>query len=121
MIAASAARFDPDVEAAMLAVYGIDTLAPGLTPRRLKVLLDRLPPGAAPTLESPMAWSAEAHLLASVLDAIRELTWVQVAKASKRRPKPPRPTQRPGPRRKIRVSARDLADALSGVEGVQER
>lgn len=122
MMAACAARFDPAVEAAMLATFGVDTLAdPGPSPRRMHHLLQALPSGAFPGVDHPAAWSTEAHLLAAVVDEVRNLTWVEVAKASKRRPKQPKPMPRPGARRRQKVTALSLADALTGVEGVRTR
>lgn len=119
MIGACAARFDPAVEATMLRVYGVDTLAPGLSPRRMWVLLTRLPAGQVPWDDTQAAWSVEAHLLAHLVDAINQLTWVQVAKASKHRPKQPKPLQRPGDRqRRAGLNIRSLAGALAGQDGV---
>jgi len=122
MIGACAARFDPAVEAAMLRTYGVDTLGPGLSPRRVWVLLSNMPAGAVPQwTDSAAAWSVESHLLATLLDAVNMLTWVQVAKASKRKPKQPKPVDRPG-RQSVRrtegLNIRDLARVLSGQEGV---
>lgn len=104
----------------MLAHYGIDTLAdPGPTPRRMHRLVQALPAGAFPGMDVPMAWSTEAHLLAAVIDAVEMLTWVQVSKASRTRPKKPKPFPRPGTRTRIRPI--DLAEALTGMEGVRIR
>lgn len=104
----------------MLAHYGIDVLAdPGPSPRRMQVLLDNLPAGAFPALDTSMAWTTETHLLASVIDALQMLTWVQLAKASKAKPKKPKPFPRPGTTTRIRPI--DLAEALTGVEGVTVR
>lgn len=122
MMAACAARFDPAVEAAMLAQFGVDTLeAPGPTPRRMHHLLGALPAGAFPNVDHPAAWSQETHMLANVVDALQTLTWVEVAKASKRAPKRPKPIPRPGKRQRQKVTAMGLADALTGVEGVRTR
>jgi hypothetical protein len=118
MISASAARFTPAVEAALLAHYAVDPLDPTVTPRRMWVLLSNLPPGSMRGNHAG-AWTMEAHLLASVVDALNQLTWVQVAKASKKKPKRPQPLRRPGeaaPRRGMRLT--DLAGALQGRPGV---
>lgn len=61
-------------------------------------------------------------MLANVVDAMQTLTWVEVAKGSKRAPKRPKPIPRPGSRVvKQKVTAMGLADALTGVEGVRSR
>lgn len=76
MIAAYAAKFDPAVEAAFRATYGIDTLTdPTLTPRRMRVLLSHLPLGALQGQDSEQAWSSETHMLATAVDALLVLNW----------------------------------------------
>jgi len=121
MMSASAARFMPATEAAVLAHYGVDPLDPAVTPRRMWVLLTNLPAGSIAG-DHAGSWSIEAHLLASVLDALNQLTWVQVAKASKSKPKRPKLTRRPGQpvqqRRGMRLA--ELADALAGKPGVTD-
>ena len=125
-MAACAARFDPTVEAAFQRVYGLNSLAPGLSPRRLWVLLRGLPPGSFPNERHDAAWSTESHLLASLIDAVNWLTYVQVAKASKGKPKKPVPVARPGGKvpqkgqgRTMRLA--DMRHAIAGVEGVKVR
>lgn len=107
----------------MQAVFGIDTLADGLTPRRMLVLLRRIPPGPFfPRHDHPSAWSEEAHLLASVIDSLGNLIWMTAqANSPKRRVPRPKPVTRPGARKTMKVSAVGLADALAGVEGVRGR
>jgi hypothetical protein len=78
-----------------MAAYGIDVHDPGITPRRLAVLVDRLPPWAR---QGGAPWSTEAYLLAEVIDRLDALTFVTLrahgAKSvSKPRgfPRPPHP------------------------------
>ena len=116
----------------MLAAYGVDTLDAGVTPRRVWVLANRLPPHARRAGEQ---WSTEAELLAAVVDTLAALTWVTVrAHGGKNAPRPrpiPRPPGRavraagaasapragvPGERR---TSWAGLAAALAGGEGVR--
>lgn len=78
----------------MLAAYGVDVLDPGVSPRRLWVLLQRLPPYARRGGES---WSIESELLAGVIDHVAGLTYVvlQALGANAQKPQPvPRPRQR---------------------------
>lgn len=104
----------------MLGTFGVDTLSvPGPTPRRMIELLRRIPPGSLfPDHDHPATWSAEAHLLAGLIDHVAQLTWVTAAVNSKRPPPRPRAVPRPGGRRPTRMRARDLVTALTGEEGV---
>lgn len=78
-----------------MAAYGIDTLDPGVSTRRVAVLLDQLPSWARGPGES---WSTEAHLLALVVDHLAQLTWVTLkANGAKMAPRP-KPLQRPSER-----------------------
>jgi len=86
------------VESALLATYGVDVLDPAVTLRRIWLLLRRLPPGAWPDADEATSWSVEAYLLANVLDAVADLTWVTVAANSKHKPQRPKPIPRPGKR-----------------------
>jgi hypothetical protein len=90
-----------------MAAYGVDTLAAATTPRRVWVLLNRLPPEARHPGEP---WSAEAELLAIAIDHLAQLTYVMVKQGGGKanRPRPlPRPPRgpvitvgaEPGPRR----------------------
>ena len=117
MIAVASAMFDPDVEEALLRVYGIDPHRATL--RRVRVLARRLPPGTWHKGNGPGSWTTEAYLLANVLDAINSLTYVQVQKASKRKVKPPKPTWRPGQKQKRKMSWSEFGAALGGTEGVR--
>jgi len=86
----------------MLATYGVDVLDPAVSLRRVHVLATRLPSGSLPAMDSPAAWSTEAHLMARLNDAIDLLIWVtlRVHNSKVQRPKPmPRPggaRRRPG-------------------------
>jgi hypothetical protein len=109
--------FDPDVEECLLRVYGVDPQQ--ATPRRVWVLLQRLPLGAWHKDQGPASWTNEAYLMAQVVDAVNQVAWVQVAVNSKKKPKPPKPVWRPGAKdQKQKTSWADLEAALSGVEGV---
>lgn len=120
MMGACAARFDPAVEAAMLRVYGLDTLADPISPRRMVALLRGMPSG---TLEEwtdhANAWSTEAHLLAHLIDVVQWNTWTLARVNSKTKPKEPKPMPRPGPPpQKRTTNIRALAGLLGGVQGV---
>ena len=95
MIGAAAARFDPEVEAALLARYGVDTLDPTVTNRRVFVLLQRLP---GEYLLDPIDWDTDRHLLATIADALHNLLWVTVKVNSKKGASVPKisPIPRPG-------------------------
>ena len=111
--------FDPDVEEALLRVYGIDPQKATL--RRIWVLLERLPMGSWTKGHGPASWSNEAYLLAQTIDAINQMVWVTVAVNSKRKPKAPKPVYRPGQKGKDKkMKWTDLGQALSGIEGVAE-
>ena len=115
-MAVASAVFDPDVEEALLRVYGIDPHRATL--RRVGVLARRLPPGTWHAGDGPGSWTSEAYLLANVVDAINNLTYVQVQKSSKRKIKPPKPTWRPGRAKKQRMSWTEFGSALGATEGV---
>lgn len=77
-----------------MAGYGVDVLDPAVTPRRVAVLVERLPPFARGPGEE---WSTEADLLALLIDHVANLTWITLrAHGSKAaRPRPvPRPRHR---------------------------
>lgn len=92
MIAAANAAFDPDVEEALLRVYGVDPHRATL--RRVSVLLRRLPPGEWHKDEAT-AWSRETWMLADLIDAVNQTAWVTAAAFSKRAPARPKPYPRP--------------------------
>jgi len=114
----------------------------GLSWRRLRVLIQNLPPESATwtALRNQMSpaelseqaakgepekgrWSQEEQLLASVVDAVRRVEWVlqcvNIEQKSKR-PDPPDPTRRPGagPRKRTAQltdkSANTLFELLNG-------
>lgn len=116
MIGAAAARYDPEVEAALLARYGVDTLDPGVTMRRVWVLLQRCP-GAY--LRDPVEWDVQEHLTANVLDSLNALLYVTVKVNSRQGAQVPRipPIRRPSDTPKKPVTLADLATLLS-KEGV---
>jgi hypothetical protein len=106
-----------------MAAYGIDSLDPAVTPRRVAVLMANLPPSARGGGE---AWSTEAELLAVLCDQLSALTYVTLRAAGVKnvpRPKPvPRPG-RPAPREPGAEGAKhgswaDAAAALAGMPGM---
>ena len=87
----------PDVEAAVMAGYGVDVLDPAVTPRRVAVLVERLPPFARGPGEE---WSTEADLLALLIDHVANLTWITLrahgSKAGRGRGPASAPPDNPG-------------------------
>lgn len=91
------------MEADLLRFYpGVDLLDLG-TPRfdwgRLGVLIQYLPRESATKQEAigdEARWGDEEHLLATIIDAIAQLSWMFAAANSKRAPERPRPLRRPG-------------------------
>jgi len=75
----------------MLGAYGIDTLDPKVSMRRMFVLLERMPPAARRIGE---VWSDESELLALLIDHVAELTWVTARAAGSTQPRP-QPLRRP--------------------------
>jgi hypothetical protein len=72
--------------------YGIDTLDPAVSTRRVGVLLDRLPPQA----RNPGAlWSTEAEMLAGLIDHVAALTYITLKAHGAKNPPKPRPVPRP--------------------------
>lgn len=96
MIAAAQAAFDPDVEEALLRVYGVDSHRATL--RRVASLVRRLPPGTWQKDQGAPSWSREAWMLADVVDAVNTVAWITAAVNSKRPPQKPKPYPRPGAR-----------------------
>jgi hypothetical protein len=123
----------PDVEAALLAHYGVD-VRQGITPRRLAVLVSHLPPGVVTGTGRPDDWTQEAHLLAGLVDAVHALTVVTLKGLGARGVRMPAPTPRPGASgrrsradtaggdggglRPVPGGLRGLAAALAGTPGV---
>lgn len=117
MIAAAQAVFDPDVEEAVLRVYGLDPHT--VTLRRLWVLVRRLPQGSWKKDQGPASWSEEAYLLAGVIDAINQVTWVTTQVNSKRKVPFPQPVERPGWKQQDKKKSwGEFTDSLIGMEGV---
>lgn len=81
-----------------MAAYGVDVLDPHTSVRRLRVLLDHMPP---PGRQGGQVWSVEAELLAGLVDHVANLTWVTLrAHGAKNAPRPkplPRPPHRGTP------------------------
>ena len=115
MIGLAQARFDPDVEETLLRVYGVDSHS--VTFRRLKVLIHRVPLGEWKKNQGPASWSEEAYLLANVIDAINQMTWMFAQANSRKRIPMPKPYTRPGHEEK-KMTWKDLTAAMSGMEGV---
>ena len=100
-------------------MYNVDPQQATL--RRTWSLLQRMPQGEWHKDNGPGSWSNESYLLASVIDAVNQNTWVTVAANSKRRPKQPKPIPRPGQQKaKPKMKWTDLAQAMSTTEGVTE-
>lgn len=119
----------------MLSAYGLDVLDPAaVTPRRLAVLLDQLPPHARGPGDQ---WSVEAELLALLVDQIAQLSYITAKAAGAKnlpRPRPlPRPSNRVANREPARPARRAAAEpgevkhgswadaigALAGMPGVE--
>lgn len=105
----------------MLATYGIDTLDPGVSTRRVWVLLERLPPQARRGGEQ---WSVEAELLAGLIDQVANLTWITLQAHGAKGVTRPQPVPRP-PGRRAAAEAQadrggwgDVLRQLSGIPGV---
>lgn len=111
----------------MLAGFGVDTLDPGVSARRVWVLANRLP---APVRALGDPWSPEAELLALLVDHVANLTYVTLRCAGVKqapRPKPlPRPTRgrerpvaaEPQPRPEGSGSWLGAAKQLAAIPGV---
>ena len=86
------------IEADMQRVYGIDLLdvyRGSLSPRKLLVLIEHLPPGSALWNETggDSAWTVQEHLIANMLDAINLNNWLTAGDSKAKQPKPvPRPS-----------------------------
>lgn len=118
-----------------MTAYGIDSLDPAVSPRRISVLLERLPPWARRGGEQ---WTVESELLAILVDHVANLTWITLrAHGAKNAPRPqplPRPAAgsqpaAPGGSRNGTPdeapaktgSWMDAALALAGMPGVKVR
>lgn len=80
-----------------------------------------LPMGAWPEQEHAASWSVTDYLLANLIDAVRENTWITARVAGgKNIPKPDphwRPGDGPSTRRGRKIKWTDLARALTGGRG----
>jgi hypothetical protein len=103
----------------MLAAYGVDVLDPGVSTRRVWVLLERLPPAVRRLGEQ---WSTEAELLAGLIDEVAYNTWV-LARVYGSRSSAPKPVPRPPQRRREPEPARgawdDVVRQLAAIPGVR--
>jgi len=75
-----------------MAAFGVDVLDPAVTPRRIAVLAERVPPWARPFGQP---WSVEAELTALVVDHLAQLTYVTLRAAGAKSAQKPRPLPRP--------------------------
>lgn len=116
MIGLAQAQFDPDVEEVLLRVYNLDPHS--ITLRRLQVLLHRLPMGTWKKDHGPASWSEEAYLMANVIDAVNQVSWVVAQSNSRKKIPMPKPFLRPGQEDKKKLSWTDLAAQMAGMEGV---
>jgi hypothetical protein len=112
----------------MQAAYGLDVTSPDVSPRRVWVLSQRLPPWARRPGED---WSTEADLLALLVDHVADLTWLVARLGGSQNATRPQPLPRPAaraaraaePRPEPRAARSDgwglaLAGQLGGVPGV---
>lgn len=96
----------------MLAAYGVDVLDPHVSARRVWTLLERMPPTAR---EQGEIWSAEAHLLALLIDHVANLTYVTMKAAGAQSVSRPRPITRPGNARELRAEPPERSTAPRGA------
>lgn len=86
----------------------------GLTPRRAIALIRNLPVGS-PTIaalrggEQFRDWDLDAYMTANLLDAVNQNTFAFVAANSKRKPKAPKPFERPVSREKQNPTTNQFA------------
>jgi len=78
--------------------------------------LNRLPPGCWPDPDHPASWSVTDHLLATLVDSVRELTWITASANSKHKIKRPDPVFRPGDRQPRKQAWRDLTQIVDHPE-----
>ncbi len=104
------------MEEALLRVYGIDPRRATL--RRIWVLVQRLPLGAWHKDQGASSWTAEAYLLAAVVDSVNQLAWMTAAVNSKRKPPRPEPIERPGKKKqKKKIKWTDLHKQFGAGDG----
>ena len=114
-------EFPEEVEADLQRFYGVDltSLGADLSWRRLLVLIEHLPPegalntairNATPEEQLAMAagdstrapWSTLEILIASLIDEVRNLSWMYASAHSKSTVQKPDPIRRPGSKRRGR-------------------
>jgi hypothetical protein len=76
-----------------MGAYGVDVLDMAVSPRRIAVLLERLPPAGR---RQGQQWSTEAELLALLIDHVAALTYVTLKAHGAKNLAKPRPLPRPG-------------------------
>jgi hypothetical protein len=72
--------------------------------RRVALALSALPPGTWPDSDHVASWSITEHLLAVLIDEVRQLTWLTARAAGAKHVARPEPMQRPGARRRSKAS-----------------
>ena len=85
------------------------------TPRRVWVLIGRLPLGSWVKDQGPGSWTNESYLLASVVDAVNQNSWLLAAVNSKKKPKRPEAFPRPGTKAKKKTSWTDIGKQLGAL------
>lgn len=94
--------------------YGVDVLDPAVSPRRIAVLLEHLPPYARNFGEQ---WSTEAELLAVLIDHVADLTWVTLKAHGAKNVTRPRPVRRPTSDR-ARLSGRGGGESARNTRAI---
>jgi hypothetical protein len=95
-------------------------LDPAVTPRRIANALAALPAGCWPEPDHPGSWSITDHLLATLIDEVRQLTWLTARVGGSKNAPRPEPIARPGAKAaaqvtKPRQSWGDFARQLVGI------
>lgn len=109
-----------------------DVLRPGsgLTARRALALVRQLPPESATVAAMRggaqfRGWAIDRYLLAQLVDSVNQNTYAFVAANSKRKPKPPKPIERPSAasadRRKLGGFAALAAARIKAVREMKKR
>lgn len=90
----------------LLRVYGVDLLdcvrdEPTLSPRRVLKLVETLPPDCMTAVrlrdqEDAFGWDNQTYLMATLIDAVRENTFVYMQSQTKKKLKPFEPVKVPG-------------------------
>lgn len=96
------------MEADLQRYYGValgDLFTGAMSWRRLRVLVDNLPRESATAARlhgEAVAWGAQEHLTATVIDTLNVSNWQRAQAGSKTRIPRPKPVPRPGEKRKER-------------------